>query len=156
MEGVGVQSRIVLALPATPRSIREARTFACTAVASWGLPDLADIVALLVSELATNVVLHARTPYEVVVVNSGDTVRVTVLDDSPRGPQRRRHGLRATTGRGLALVDTMSAAWGRSNGAELRGRAKGVWFELPTDPARLPEPDEGGLFGQDWLAQLEA
>lgn len=136
---------LTLALPATARSIRDARSFAVGAVASWGLPALGDVVALLVSELATNSVLHARTPYEVVVVRTGDTVRVTVLDDAPRGPQRRRHSLRATTGRGLGLVEVLSTGWGRTAAADLRGRAKGVWFEVPTDPALLPEPADGAI-----------
>ena len=77
-------------------------------------------------------------------------VQVTVLDRSPRRPVRRRHGLGASTGRGLGLVEVLADGWGTADGVD--GWSKGVWFLLPSDVDRLPGVDEGALYGEDWLA----
>jgi hypothetical protein len=77
-----------------------------------------------------------------------------VLDDSPVGPTRRRTSLRAATGRGLALLDTLARDWGRSDASQLGGRAKGIWCEVCLDgPTQL---GEGSIYGTDWLATLNA
>lgn len=125
-------------------------------LADWSVDAPEDTLVLLVSELATNVVLHARTAYDVVLERRGDVVRLTVLDDSPTGPQRRRTGLRSATGRGLALVASMSREWGRTDERHLSGRAKGIWVEVPTSPDDQVVGDEGEMYGQDWLALLES
>lgn len=143
-----------LGLPPTPASVARARAFAASVLADWSVPHVADTVVLLVSELATNAVLHARSAYDVVLEARGDVVRVAVLDDSPVPAAARRFGLVATTGRGLGLVASLSVAWGRCEGDELGGHAKGVWCDVPVDPARLPM-SEGALYGDDWLKVAE-
>ncbi|HVE73929.1 MAG TPA: ATP-binding protein [Mycobacteriales bacterium] len=125
--------RLELALPGIASSVAEARSFVRGAMRSWGLPELVDTVALLTSELATNAVLHARTPYVLLVerVKSGGrkvaAIRVTVFDESERIPTQREGTMDRTTGRGLALVDALARAWGTTGPG---ARAKGVWFEL--------------------------
>ena len=141
---------VVVPLPPGPAGVSAARRRVLAALDGWGLQGLDDTAALLVSELVTNAVLHARGDVEVRVERRADAVRVTVLDRSARRPVRRRHGLEAGTGRGLGLVDTLSSDWGVADPTD--GWAKGVWFELPTDPARPPATDEGALYGEDWLA----
>ena len=141
---------VVEALPGGPASVSAARRRVLRALDAWHLDALGDTAALLVSELVTNAMLHTGADVEVRVVREADAVRVTVLDRSPRRPVRRRHGLEAGTGRGLGLVDTLALDWGTCGPVD--GWAKGVWVLLPTDGARLPDADEGALYGEDWLA----
>jgi anti-sigma regulatory factor (Ser/Thr protein kinase) len=140
-------------LPPAPDSVSSARTLARRTLDGWGLDHLVDTAALLVSELATNVLLHARTPFELQVHHRGDRVRVVVQDGSAGAPVRRRYGLDAGTGRGLGLVETLTSDWGTQ--AASGAWRKAVWFELPTDPALQPGSDEGALYGDDWLALVD-
>jgi hypothetical protein len=119
-----------LDLLAEPSSVRSARVFVTTVLASWGFNGLAETAALLTSELATNVVLHARTPYAVVVARTVEGARVDVLDNSRISPVLRSHDLSAPTGRGLALVASLSVAWGETPSADRAGFAKGVRFTI--------------------------
>jgi anti-sigma regulatory factor (Ser/Thr protein kinase) len=81
-------------------------------------------VELLVSELVTNAVLHARSEVELRLSNSADAVRVDVVDASTRPPVLRTRDDAAMTGRGLALVAELSAQWG----VEETEGGKSVWF----------------------------
>ena len=56
---------------------------------------------LVVSELATNAVLHAHTAYEVHLILSDDSLTIEVRDGSVLAPAMRRYGTDATTGRGM-------------------------------------------------------
>lgn len=140
-------------LPPSPESVGAARRAVRRTLESWGLAGLADTAVLLVSELATNVLLHARSEFSVRVDRRGSVVRVTVVDASVRQPARRRYGLDAGTGRGLALVETLSSAWGVESADG--PWCKGVWFELP-DTGPTAEPVEGALYGEDWLALVDS
>jgi anti-sigma regulatory factor (Ser/Thr protein kinase) len=122
--------RAAVALPGEPFSVGEARRFVSGTLADWGLADLGETVVLLVSELATNAVLHARSSYQVVLERRDVRLRVTVLDDSARLVLPRDSGPAATSGRGLALVAALAEDWGPTGPDELDGRTKGVWFEL--------------------------
>ena len=113
-------------LPGEARSVPAARRFTGEALRSLGAGDVLPEAELLVSELAANVVVHARTDMRVSVVPRADRVRVEVRDDNPTLPRRLSPGPLALNGRGVMLVDTLAAAWG-INGNE---RGKTVWFEL--------------------------
>jgi hypothetical protein len=76
-------------LPAASTSPAAARKWATDRLESWGEADLVDTVTLLVTELVTNVLLHARTPCELRIVR-GDRLRVEVVDGSARVPEQRR------------------------------------------------------------------
>lgn len=93
-----------------------------------GAAELSDTMALLVSELVSNVVLHARTPCSLSIRQMRDRFRVEVQDGSDRLPgMRERTDPLAQSGRGMQLVDGLSAAHGVD--PEPRG-GKRVWFEL--------------------------
>lgn len=93
-----------------------------------GASALADTMALLVSELVSNVVLHARTPCSLRIETGRDRIRVEVQDGSDRLPGvRERTDPLAQSGRGMQLVDGLSAAHG-VDPQPLGG--KRVWFEL--------------------------
>ena len=114
-----------------PASVRDARRFISDRLPALGFDGAVFVAALLVSELVTNAVLHARTDIRVEVAVHGDVVRVGVRDHSPARVRRRRHGVESGTGRGLMLVDRMAQRWG----VDLSGDGKIVWFELPREPA---------------------
>lgn len=114
-------------------AIRRAREFAVAAADANGVEaptqvaELAERLALVVSELASNAVLHAGTPFTVRVWRGPDRVRVEVLDRSDRLPTPRDHDPTAVSGRGLAIVGTLADRWG----VEVVGDGKCVWAELP-------------------------
>lgn len=114
-------------LQPVPESARAARRLVSDVLTEIGKPDLADAATLLVSELVTNAILHARTSIEVEVEAAARGVRVGVHDRSPQQPSRRDYGRQATTGRGLEMVDLIAARHGilvHDDGS------KTVWFEL--------------------------
>lgn len=116
-----------LVLPAVSSSVPDARRFVRTTLRSWEREDLADAAALVVSELATNAVLHARTPFTVrLLLDGAGRLRLEVTDASQRRPDRRGHSPQASTGRGLAIVAELAAAWG----VDVAEGGKTVWAEL--------------------------
>lgn len=90
--------------------------------------DLHDAV-LLVSELATNAVSHAKSSFEVVVAVDDHRLRVEVCDADPGIPQVQWVPAGATSGRGILIVETLAESWGVS---PQEGGGKAVWFELTT------------------------
>ncbi len=123
------------------KSAREARRFVSTTLAEWSMDDVADAVALLVSELVTNSVLHARTSMELSLESSGEQLRVAVADDNPQIPQQRRYSRESATGRGLKLVEALSSSWG----IETRVDGKSVWFTISTGDDREDGSPSGGF-----------
>ena len=115
-------------LPGNPGSARTARRFVDRTLESWGGQGWTDSALLLVSELVTNVVLHARTAMTLVLREAADVLRIEVHDESPRLPTRKTYGVEAGTGRGLMLVEQLSQSWGAEPNSE--GTGKVVWFEL--------------------------
>lgn len=123
-------------LAPTPAEVAGARRFVQQTLDTWGLEALAWTAEQLVSELATNCLLHARTAYTVELTRAGEVVRVSVRDDSPAVPRPRQYGPDSTTGRGLRLVESLSSRWG----VEPAGPGKSVWFELPTTDGLRARP----------------
>jgi anti-sigma regulatory factor (Ser/Thr protein kinase) len=93
----------------------------------YGARVAADDVHLVVSELATNAVIHAGTPFSVSVCCDGTAIRIAVHDRSSREPVIRDWSPAARSGRGLRLVDAVSREWG----VEPAPDGKTVWAELP-------------------------
>lgn len=93
-------------------------------------------MALVASELATNALQHAGTPFHVTLEGFDHTLRLTVSDGSRDGPVQLASELLDTGGRGLEIVDLLSRSWGYLE--DVTG--KSVWVEF--DPVRLPaDPD---------------
>jgi anti-sigma regulatory factor (Ser/Thr protein kinase) len=113
--------------PAEVSSVARARRF-LTAAAGPVLDERArDQALLLVSELASNAVRHARSEYEVRVRCDAATLHLEVHDDGSGTPRPQTADPDCESGRGLMLVDTLSSAWG----VEAEAPGKTVWFELP-------------------------
>lgn len=105
-----------------------ARHFVRDTARGWDLDELAEVLALLVSELVTNAVVHADSAGEVRVAELDDGVRVSVADGSTRSPTVPEVDLTSNSGRGLRLVQDLTDAWG----IEVLEDGKVVWFELTT------------------------
>jgi len=118
-----------LSLQGVPASVPAARTFVRATLASWDLGWLSDSATVIVSELATNAVLHAQSSFVVrLALDAEGGVRLEVIDGSARQPVPKRHSAGATTGRGLSIVDQLASAWG----VEERPDGKAVWVHLTT------------------------
>ena len=122
-------------LPPEPASAGRARALARERLTAY--PDETQTtVALLVTELVTNAILHARTPMQLTMEAQPDHVRICVEDRSRERPEVRHYDADAVTGRGLALVEQLSSSWG----IETNSSGKVVWCEVAVDPAAAEAP----------------
>jgi anti-sigma regulatory factor (Ser/Thr protein kinase) len=118
-----------LELPARPESAGAARRFAHSCLLEWQLDRLTDDVDVVVSELVTNALLHARgegrrpAPIHLEVLRDQDSLVCRVTDASVAPPSQEAAGETAENGRGLLLVDVLSAQWGWLSGPG----GKSVW-----------------------------
>ncbi|MFI7498318.1 SpoIIE family protein phosphatase [Streptomyces sp. NPDC049687] len=115
-----------------PEAARHARRFTRRSLRSWDMPeDAMDTALLVVSELVTNALVHTDGPVRLDLTLIGHRLRVAVTDASPRTPVKPTQlGWDATGGRGILLVEAVSAAWGT---LPVSG-GKQVWAEVPLDP----------------------
>ena len=127
-----------------PEAVRAARRFTEGLLEGWPEPAR-NVAVLLVSELATNAVLHARTPVGLTITSDGPRVRVAVADGSLGAPVLKDFGPEAITGRGIRLVDSLSQRWG----TDRREDGKTVWFELAAagDDDGVDDSRDGGNGG---------
>lgn len=114
-------------LPPDPSSARRARRHVVEVLERAGLADQTDAAALLVSELVTNALLHARSAMTLRVEAGPAGIRVEVADGSPRRISRRRYSPESSTGRGVLLLEELASRWG----VDPHREGKAVWFELP-------------------------
>ena len=112
-------------------SVSSARRFVLSLIDAE--PELVDSVQLAVSELATNAVLHARSPFRVRVSRHGERLRVAVHDSSPAAATKKDYGPTAVTGRGLTIVEQLTDDWGVTPD----GVGKWVWFEVTDVPQEV-------------------
>ncbi|MEU6849008.1 ATP-binding protein [Actinacidiphila alni] len=123
-------------VPADEAEVAASRRTVVEAVRNWQvpLPDEAfDDLALLTTEVVTNAVRHTRAACAVAVRWTGAHVRVEVTDVEPRRPVLHERCLDAEDGRGLLLVESLSAGWG----SEEAPAEKIVWFEVGPSSAEL-------------------
>jgi anti-sigma regulatory factor (Ser/Thr protein kinase) len=117
--------------PPELRSVTDARRFLRTTLGSWGADAWEWAGSQVITELATNAVIHTRAQFDVEVNLRNDVLRLLVADTSPRLPVKRMHSAEATTGRGMTLIEALGQAWG----IEERSAGKAVWCELIVDDA---------------------
>ncbi|MEE1928166.1 ATP-binding protein [Streptomyces sp. TRM 70351] len=115
-------------LPRQPESAAVARRLVRAACGAWGLDDLAEKGALIVSELVANAVQHARRESIRVVVDrpGAARVRIGVADFSRAWPVEREAGDGDEDGRGLLVMAALAADWGTDE----RRWGKIVWADL--------------------------
>jgi anti-sigma regulatory factor (Ser/Thr protein kinase) len=118
-----------VSLPASPEAPSSARREVRSACTSLPVATRESAV-LAVSELVTNAVVHAHPPITLTVEILTDAVKLTVTDGGLGCPRvRRRRSPHANHGRGLQIVDALSAAWGTT----LRSDGKSVWCIIDDD-----------------------
>jgi hypothetical protein len=115
-------------------SASEARTFVCLHLVEHHLPYLVEDIRLVVSELVTNSVLHARTALTVRIQAMPACVMLTVHDESSSAPVTGVARVDATGGRGMDVVEQCSSDWGVSPG--IRGD-KSVWASFAVRPVPM-------------------
>ncbi|MFE9936925.1 SpoIIE family protein phosphatase [Streptomyces hirsutus] len=112
-----------------PQAVGHARRFTRRTLRSWGVSEDLDTALLVVSELVTNALVHTEGQVRLDLTLVGDRLRLAVADASPRSPAKPNSiGWEATGGRGILLVEALSAAWGT---LPVSG-GKQVWAELGT------------------------
>jgi anti-sigma regulatory factor (Ser/Thr protein kinase) len=129
-----------------PESVAVARREVRAVLDDWGADRFEWEVSQLVTELVTNVVLHARTGFDLSMELDGDRLRLEVRDASPLLPRPRRFSRESTTGRGMRLVETLAQSWG----VQRRDGGKTVWLELvPAEDVDGGPADLDGWFDDD-------
>jgi hypothetical protein len=119
--------RSYLELGALPTAVACARLHAKHRLWEWGLDGLSDTAELVVSELATNAQRASAgltgsrylgiwkpgvPPIRLWLYSDKEKVLVQVWDGDHHMPERQAAGLDDESGRGLLLVETLSAEWG--------------------------------------------
>jgi anti-sigma regulatory factor (Ser/Thr protein kinase) len=124
------------AFPNAPDGVRDARAFVASALRG-AEPNAVDAAVLMVSELATNAVVHTASPFTIGVDRSDHEVRISVTDQGVGTPRLRHAASTDTDGRGLGIVAAFAIAWG----VDQRSDSKTVWFTVPIG-ARSPDRSE--------------
>ena len=111
----------------SPSSVTQARRFVQEHIAGTP-PDVADTVAVMTSELATNSIRHAASAFEVGVHRSAREIRVEVTDEGSGVPTVLSPDPTQPSGRGLFIVEQLADDWGVRASRDLN--AKTVWFSV--------------------------
>ncbi|WUF58965.1 SpoIIE family protein phosphatase [Streptomyces tubercidicus] len=135
-----------------PDAVMHARRFTGRTLRSWGVTEEQDVALLVVSELVTNAIAHTQGEVRLDLTLSADRLRIGVNDASPRSPVKPASvDWESTGGRGLLLVEAMSASWGS---VPLSG-GKQVWSEITLEPgerlgsAEPPAGTDGPRSGEE-------
>jgi anti-sigma regulatory factor (Ser/Thr protein kinase) len=105
---------------------RAARAWAVPHLERWHVEDQIPALLIVLSELATNAVIHASTAFTVTLLLEDSHVRVEVRDADPRPPVPRDATPEEAGGRGLTAVKGLSDRWGTISSRD----GKVVWAEL--------------------------
>lgn len=119
----------VRTFPGTLDSARAAREFVTGQIEPWAGDAVTTDAAIVSAELASNAVLHARTPFSVALSWWADRVRIAVRDGA-RLPDAGGEPLVARLGHGLDLIEKVASRWA----VEPLADGKVVWAELPVPP----------------------
>jgi anti-sigma regulatory factor (Ser/Thr protein kinase) len=109
-----------------PSAVRAARRFVDERLRKWNEPVILDDAAIVVSELAANAVLHARSVFRVSIARTDAGVTIAVEDLSRDQPIVDESD-EALSGRGIVLVGAICSRWGVESGPS----GKRVWAEIP-------------------------
>jgi len=116
-------------MPGEASSVLRARRFVCAHLVEHRMFHLVDDVRLVVSELASNAVRHAHSPFTVSLGQADRAVLLSVQDGSPDPPVLLATDCLDTAGRGVRIVDLVSDDWGVT---QVPGGGKSVWASFST------------------------
>jgi anti-sigma regulatory factor (Ser/Thr protein kinase) len=107
--------------PHDANSVKDGRQFVDAVLT--GVPlGVRQAAGLMVSELATNAVVHGASPFVIDVDRTESQVRIEVFDEGRGVPQLGAPSPSDPNGRGLRIVDRLSDNWGVG--------VRSVWFVL--------------------------
>jgi anti-sigma regulatory factor (Ser/Thr protein kinase) len=112
--------------------IPQARAFVRETLFRWGVPSAINDALLVTSELFTNAVVHGSGRVDIYVTLDPEALRIAVVDDGRRTPDRwpGRGASPTLGGRGLLIVDAVASTWG--NNFDPAGRTR-MWAEMSRD-----------------------
>jgi anti-sigma regulatory factor (Ser/Thr protein kinase) len=108
-------------------SVTGARRFVAEELVRTPKP-LLDSVELMVTELASNCVVHAVAEFEVCIERAGKSLRVEVTDSGRGMPVLQHPDVSDLRGRGLVIVKALADDWGVVWPAGETGKM--VWFTV--------------------------
>lgn len=117
--------------PHDTSSVPQARRFVTQFLADTG-GDAQSLAEMMVSELATNCLLHTRSDFTVTVQQTERELRVEVSDEGAGRPVLRPADPTSVSGRGLRAIDMLSDSWGVETYPDSGGKT--VWFTLKVPP----------------------
>jgi anti-sigma regulatory factor (Ser/Thr protein kinase) len=146
--------QVVSCQPDLGLAAKAAREFSERILRGWGLPVLADDAAVIVSELVSNAIRHgvggrdgsAYDGVELILWRRSEEIICAVTDPGTGTPVLADPDLLAEQGRGLHVVEALSATWGWTR---LGGCRKAVWAALPV-PGPPPGRAENGRRHPAW------
>jgi anti-sigma regulatory factor (Ser/Thr protein kinase) len=117
-----------LALPPDVPTVRLARQATRDTLAAWQLSHLEEAAVLLVSELVTNALRHARDTGAIglELASVGTRLRMEVQDGDPHWRLKPSSPDDDESGFGFVLVDSLAGRWGIRRVCA----GKAVWVEL--------------------------
>ena len=110
----------------SPEVLRSVRQFVLDSLRDTDDEELLSRIEIVTSELATNAVMHARSPFRVSISRSASSVTIAVRDTSFELPEHAAGHTDRAGGRGVGLVAAFSAAWGIDEEPD----GKTVWAEI--------------------------
>ena len=114
-----------------PRAVPALRRFVSKTLQSWGEDLLVPDAVLVTSELATNAINHADSPFHASVVRSEGVVRISIEDGGPGSAAQQVASHEDVSGRGISIVEALAQQWGHDQ----RPDGKVVWAEFPATAA---------------------
>jgi anti-sigma regulatory factor (Ser/Thr protein kinase) len=125
-----------MTLPAADPSVRLARQATRAVLTAWRLDHVEETAVLVVSELVTNAVRHAKgTDVIAVDLQAARTcLRIEIQDADRHWPQPRVPAGFDESGFGFVLVDALAGTWG----VRETETGKAVWAELDTRQGARP------------------
>ena len=108
-------SLVAFTLPGTPYSVQMARFYVRAALGYHDLGEYAGDVETVTSELVSNAVTHAGAQsfdLELLRLEDSGAIVMVVTDPCPLPPIRRDPTADAEHGRGLLVIEALSAHWG--------------------------------------------
>jgi len=105
-------ARVFVPVPAV---VRDVRSFVRNVFAAWGEDASTPEAEIIVAELASNAVVHARSPFRVSISRTKSEIKLSVSDASTVPPAQPdgKLGVLADRqgGRGISMVASLSLTW---------------------------------------------
>ncbi|KDN22591.1 ATP-binding protein [Amycolatopsis rifamycinica] len=148
--GDPVRRQAVREFPRAGTTSSSAREFVTETCRAWGIPELADDAAAIVTEFVENTLQHTGSRPEVRVDLRRGICTVAVADEDPLPAELRERDTATEPGLGLQLVAQFARGWGCSRSWS---GGKVVWATLrvPRDTGRITTPrSEKNRDSREW------